>query len=494
MKQMTLAQARLFEKNQESQILPEERPVFHVTPTIGWLNDPNGFSIYQGEYHLFYQYYPYDIHWGPMHWGHLKSKDLIRWERLPAALAPDAVYDAQGVFSGSAIELPDGRQLLMYTGVQGQDNTSACHQTQCIAIGDGINYTKYEHNPVITVDAIPETCYDKDFRDPKIWWEQEEHCYYAVAGVRVADQSGAVALFSSENGLAWKYVNILDYCQNEYGRMWECPDFFEIGDKAFLIISPQEMRAQGLTFHNGNDVVCLMGTYDRKHHQFTREQAGAVDYGLDFYAPQTIKTADGRRVLIAWMQAWETSHLCPQGAKWNGQMTVPRELIFDHGQLLQQPVQELAAYRRHPVVYTEVPFQTRTSLSGVLGRVLDMTVKVRPEQEGSLEHFTIRLTADESHDVSVTYEPARGTVCLDRTNSGFRYNIITKREAPVKDQGGRIDLRIILDRFSIEVFINGGEQVMSACIYTPQEADQIFFEAKGSGWFDVEKYDIVLDS
>lgn len=490
MKQMTLEEARLYEKNQGSLILPEERPVFHVTPWIGWLNDPNGFSIYQGEYHLFYQYYPYDIHWGPTHWGHLKSKDFIQWERLPAALAPDTAYDAQGVFSGSAVELPDGRQLLMYTGVQGKDNTPECHQTQCIAIGDGINYQKYEHNPVITTDDIPETCFAKDFRDPKIWWDQEEHCYFAVVGVRVADSSGAVALFSSKDGLSWNYVNILDYCRNEYGKMWECPDFFEIGEKALLIVSPQEMRAQDLTFHNGNDVMCLIGTYDHTKHQFTRERVEAIDYGLDFYAPQTLKTTDGRRVLIGWMQAWETSHLCPQGAKWNGQMTTPRELTFDHGQLLQNPVKELAAYRQNSVIYTNVPFQQHTELSGVSGRVLDMTVKVRPEHDQSLEYFTIRLAANEAYNVALSYDPLRGTVCLDRTNSGFCYNIITKREAPVKDQGGKIDLRIILDRFSIEVFLNHGEQVMSACIYTPQEAEQIFFEAKGSGWFDVEKYEI----
>ena len=127
MKQTALVKARIFEEEHGAQVLPQERPVFHVTPTIGWLNDPNGFSIYKGEYHLFYQYYPYDIHWGPTHWGHLKSKDFIKWERLPAALAPDSDYDIQGVFSGSAIELPDGRQLLMYTGVRGKDNTPECH-------------------------------------------------------------------------------------------------------------------------------------------------------------------------------------------------------------------------------------------------------------------------------------------------------------------------------------------------------------------------------
>ena len=114
----TLQKARDFESQYMSYVPEEERPEFHVTGAIGWINDPNGFSVYKGEYHLFHQYYPYKAIWGPMHWGHLKTKDFIRWERLPAALAPDMPYDKDGCFSGSAIELPDGRQLLMYTGVR----------------------------------------------------------------------------------------------------------------------------------------------------------------------------------------------------------------------------------------------------------------------------------------------------------------------------------------------------------------------------------------
>ncbi len=492
MKQSKLAKARAYETTFGAQILPEERPLFHVTPTVGWLNDPNGFSVYQGEYHLFYQYHPYDIHWGPMHWGHMKSHDLIRWERLPAALAPDKEYDKNGVFSGSAVELPDGRHLLMYTGVQGNDCTSACRQTQCLAVGDGINYQKYKQNPVLTADAIPEPCYAKDFRDPKIWHEPEENCFFSVAGIRVQDQSGAVALFSSKDGFHWNFVNILDRSRNQYGRMWECPDFFELDEKAVLIVSPQEMQAQGLTFHGGNDVICLIGNYDHAEHQFSRETVTAVDYGLDFYAPQTLKTPDGRRVMIGWMQSWENSHLSRDNAKWQGMCTIPRELFLNKGQLIQNPIKELENYRRNPVICKELPFAPHTRLTEVSGRVLDLTIDVRPEHEASMESFTIYFAQDESYKTSISYNVSRGTVCLDRTDSGFRHNIVNRREAPVRNQGGKIRFRILLDRFSAEVFINDGEQVMSACIYTPQKANGISFEAKGSGRFDVKKYELVF--
>ena len=147
-----LQKARAFEAEQGASIPADQRPAYHLTPFVGWMNDPNGFSFYQGQYHLFYQYYPYDTVWGPMHWGHAVSRDLIHWEYLPAALAPDAPFDQNGCFSGSAAQLPDGRQLLLYTGVLWETQPNGTHrdiQTQCVAVGDGLNYEKLPQNPVL---------------------------------------------------------------------------------------------------------------------------------------------------------------------------------------------------------------------------------------------------------------------------------------------------------------------------------------------------------
>ena len=148
-----LRRARAYEARMGALISPAERPLFHLTPTTGWLNDPNGFSVYRGEYHLFYQYHPYSTSWGPMHWGHCKSRDLLRWERLPAALAPDQPYDRDGCFSGSAAETPDGRHLLMYTGRRLEEGREV--QAQCLAVGNGENYEKLSANPVITGEQLP---------------------------------------------------------------------------------------------------------------------------------------------------------------------------------------------------------------------------------------------------------------------------------------------------------------------------------------------------
>lgn len=490
MNQTKLSKAREHEKKYGAEISPQERPMFHVTPTVGWLNDPNGFSVYKGEYHLFYQYNPYDINWNTMHWGHSKSSDFIKWERLPASLAPDEEYDKDGVFSGSAVEMPDGRHLLMYTGVQGKDRTPECRQRQCIAYGDGIDYKKYGANPVITVKNLPEGSSCVDFRDPKIWRDKEEGCYFAIVGNRTSDGSGAVLLFASKDAFEWKYLSTLDRSDNQYGKMWECPDLFELDEKAVILISPQGMKARGLDFHNGNDVICLVGEYDRKSHSFTREKVIAVDYGLDFYAPQTLETLDGRRVMIAWMQAWENSFFHPEGAKWAGMMTIPRELSFEEGRLIQKPVRELLQYRKNQVLHKDVLLDGRRELPGVSGKTLDMTVEIRPDAGGMFKSFTIYFAQNEECQTFVSYDPCKSRVCLDRTDSGFRYNIISRREAPVRDKNGSLKIRILLDRFSAEVFINDGEQAMSAVIYTLQEADGISFEADGKVWMDVEKWGI----
>ena len=201
-----LQQARGYEQNAMSRIHASERPAFHITGSAGWINDPNGFSCYNGEYHLFFQYYPYKNVWGPMHWGHAKTKDFIRWEQLPAAMAPDMEYDKDGCFSGSAVQTPDGKQLLMYTGVRqviGESGEKEDRQTQCIALGDGLNYTKVSENPVITGEHVPEGSSVRDFRDPKIWYDAEEKVYYSVVGNRPADGSGAILLYRSEDGIHW---------------------------------------------------------------------------------------------------------------------------------------------------------------------------------------------------------------------------------------------------------------------------------------------------
>lgn len=490
-----LQKARDFEAQYGPHIPDSERPAFHATPTIGWMNDPNGFSMYKGECHLFYQYHPYSNEWGPMHWGHLKTRDFIRWERLPAALAPDKDYDAAGCFSGGAVELPDGRQLLMYTGVQRGHNAEGYIQdiqAQCIAVGDGVNYAKILDNPVLDAKDLPEGGSAIDFRDPKVWRE-EDGTFYAVIGNRTADGSGAILLYRSKDGLKWEFVRTLDRCQNQYGKMWECPDFFPLDGKQVLITSPQEMNPVGLEFHAGNGTVCLIGNYAPEGKGFMRQYVQAIDYGLDFYAPQTLLSPDGRRIMIAWMQNWGTVGAKPYHCRWFGQMTLPRELSVKNGRLYQNPVRELENYRGCCVMHNNIPVSGEVNLPGVQGRVLDMTVDVHPTGGELYRWFRIRVAKDGEHETIIRYRPSDGTLKIDRTRSGLPHDIVHTRSFLVRPRGGEIKLRMILDRFSVEVFVNDGEQAASAVIYTRQEADAISFEASGSVLIDVEKYDLTFD-
>ncbi|MCI8527355.1 MAG: glycoside hydrolase family 32 protein, partial [Oscillospiraceae bacterium] len=240
MESQSLKKAREYEKLKEKNIKKEERPEIHFSPRVGWMNDPNGFSYYNGKYHLFYQNHPYDAYWGPMHWGHAVSEDLLHWEYLPAALAPDHPYDQFGCFSGSAITLQDGRQLLMYTGVERiyqPDGSYFDKQQQCLAVGDGVNYEKWEHNPILTEKNIPQNCSATEFRDPKMW-KNEDGTYSCVVVNLAANKSGQILFYTSKDGFEWEFKSVLLENNNRFGIMWECPDVFHADGRDVVLISP----------------------------------------------------------------------------------------------------------------------------------------------------------------------------------------------------------------------------------------------------------------
>lgn len=489
-----LQRARDFEKKYIP-FVAEELPMFHVTGGIGWINDPNGFAPYKGEYHLFYQYYPYDTKWGPMHWGHVKTKDFIHWDRLPAAMAPDTDYDKDGCFSGGAIEMPDGRHLLMYTGVKNvrrKNGKLESFQTQCIAIGDGVNYEKYPGNPVITADQVPEGGSVYDFRDPHIWMEDGK--YRAVIGNRPADGSGSILLYESEDAIHWNFVSRVASCHNHYGKMWECPDIFELDGKTVLLTSPQEMKSIGMEFHPGNANICLIGDYDKEKEHLMRDNVQAIDYGLDFYAMQTLKTFDGRRVMIAWMQNWETSASHLKEQRFFGQMTLPRELSIKNGRLYQVPIREIETIRKIKTAYKDVMMTGEMNLPGVSGRFIDMTVTIKPGIESQMyKWFRINVARDGEHHTSIRFKPETNTIRVDRTMSGLPCDIVNVRDFPVISKNGELKIRIIMDRYSLEVFVNDGERAASFVIYTPLDAKAINFVCDGMVLMDVEKYDLDIE-
>ena len=483
-----LEKARNYEAGKLAGTDPATRPLFHIAAPAGWINDPNGFSVYDGRIHLFYQYNPYAREWGPMHWGHSVSTDMIHWEQLPAALAPDQEYDKIGCFSGSAIEA-DGKHILVYTGVtkvKMEDQSEQERQNQCIAFGDGKDYVKYEKNPVVTGDMLPENCSRIDFRDPKIW--KENDTYYLIVGSKDNQQIGQVVLCSSKDLKEWKFETIL--ASNETGKigtMWECPDFFPLGDKRVLICSPQNMKAEKYEFHNGHNSVYFAGDYDSETHSFVKKEPHPLDYGMDFYAPQTTELPDGRRIMIAWMKSWDAC-VIPDSQDWQGMMTLPRELELKDGRIWQKPVREIETYHKNFCKYEKAEIAGETTLAGVEGRTIDLTVTL---ENGDFTTFSTKLAANDEYETNFTYHKECGMLEIDRTYCGVTKDIVCVRKIKISDPDGLKTMRFILDRQSIELFINDGQQVATTAICTPQEAKGISFFSDRKMWINVEKYDIV---
>lgn len=289
----------------------------HFQPERGWMNDPNGLCRFKGKYHAFYQYYPFEPKWGPMHWGHAVSEDLVSWEELPIALYPDMPYENNGgCFSGSALE-KDGDLYLMYTSVSKEQG-----QTQSIAISrDGFHFEKLKENPIIPTSPLdPE---NKDFRDPKIF--QYEDSYRMVCGAGV-DGLGSILLFTSEDLLNWSYVGPI-FESREYGPVPECPDLFPLGDKWVLMFSRMD-ESRSAQF--------IIGDFDGE--SFVPQSFQQPEKGTDFYAPQTFLDDRGRRIMIGWL--WNWNRKTPEGSLRVGALSLPRELSLKNGILYNTPVKE----------------------------------------------------------------------------------------------------------------------------------------------------------
>ena len=292
--------ANTYIKQNSYKIQAQDRFKYHVTGEIGWINDPNGFSYYNGKIHLFYQHNPYDIKWGPMHWGHVTSTDFVKWNYESVALAPDKEYDYIGAFSGSAVEF-NGKYYLVYTGA------SDGKQVQCLAVSDnGINFTKYEGNPILDEKDLPANTSIKDFRDPKVW-VKDGTAYMIVSARNSSNQYSKLLLFKSSNMYDWTYAGRVIANNSNMGEklgiMFECPDVFELNGKSVVIVSPQSVAGH----RNADSNVYIVGdlSYQTGNlENWSYESINEIDNGFDFYAPQTMEMNDGRRIMVAWMASW----------------------------------------------------------------------------------------------------------------------------------------------------------------------------------------------
>lgn len=431
-----------------------QRPRYHYLPPANWMNDPNGVIQWQGQYHLFYQHNPNGPFHADMHWGHAVSDDLIHWADLPIALAPNDPYDESGVYSGCAVN-NNGVPTIVYTGTRGERSSI---QTQCIATSDDdlLTWTKYADNPIIG-DIPPESKQTRDFRDPFVW--REDDTWYMVVGSRIDGVGGTVFLYRSSDLIHWDYLNpILTGDINRNGYMWECPNFFRLGDQWVLIISSH-------LGHETGKVLYFIGDY--ADYRFTPTYEGVLDHGY-LYAPLSTEDDQGRRLLWGWLREGRSVDT-QKAAGWSGVQSIPRELTMREGRLYMEPVPELKAIRGAQHHYEAIDLAVEITLD-VSGLSLDIEATVEPGANG-LFGLVLACAADGSEQTQITYDAGAKRLMVNRQQSGSGEGVDPSAQDAPHDltTGEPLHLRILLDGSVLEIIANGRTSLTSR-IY-PSQAD-----------------------
>jgi beta-fructofuranosidase len=445
------------------------RQKYHFMAPTGWINDPNGLIYFKGKYHFFYQFYPYSGFWSFMHWGHAVSDDMIHWEHLPVALAPSEYYDNHlqgGCFSGSAIE-HDGKLFLMYTGTTNRGK--GFEQTQCIAYSeDGIHFEKYEHNPVLTA---PEGIPSNFFRDPKVW--KHDGIYYMVCGANKNGMSQAL-LYKSTDMFHWEYVNVLAESRGEWGYMFECPDFFKIGDKYVLVVSPMGVKERTCVY--------MVGDFDYKTGRFFSNVSGEIDWGHDYYAPASFETPDGRRIMVAWANCWDWMPFWKDWGPtyrdgWCGHFNIPREVYLKEDNTLAfRPIREIETIRGKKEEKLDFILADGMSEKLISGYCYDSTIKVDLTKTDA-KQIVLLLRKSEKMVTKVIYDLEKGEVRFVRDQSDDWSKGIAR--APLNLIGKKeLEIRILSDRISLEIFSNEYQTNLSCNVYTTLEGEDNLVYAK----------------
>lgn len=462
------------------------RPAYHFTPERNWLNDPNGLVYYDGEYHMFFQHNPWGNKWGNLSWGHAVSRDLVNWKELPVAMKARDVM----IFTGSAVvdvantsRLGIGAEpplVALYTG----HHTRTGVQRQYVAYSNdrGRTWSQYGGNPVIDRKS-------KSFRDPKVLWHEPSRRWVMVIALSDARK---VLFYTSPDLLDWKLASSFGPA-GALGEEWECPDLFLLpvegtsGEHQWVLAVGVKPGAPA----GGSGTQYFVGDFDGETFHERRSpsapEARWADYGKDFFAAQSwsgLPSSDGRTIWIAWMSNVYYAGKAPT-APWRGAMTIPRVLSLVRApegyRLKQQPARELEAIRGKSVHLPRVDIaDTRTDLPEVskLGGVVEISAVLKPN---ATSEVGLSLNYGENAVVIVGYEAATGTVFVDRNDAGpvFDQFFPGRHAAPVELIDGKIELRIFLDRSSIEVFAAGGQRVITDLLFPGSALTTVAAYAEG---------------
>ncbi len=449
------------------------RPQYHFSPKEKWMNDPNGLVYHKGVYHLFYQYYPEEIVWGPMHWGHATSSDLMHWKHKPIALYPDshglifsgsAVVDTQNSSGFGTIDNPPLVAIYTYHLMEGEQTGRTDFQTQGIAysLDNGEHWTKYIDNPVIKNEGV------KDFRDPKVFWHEKTNSWILtlVAGDHAQ-------IYRSKNLVDWEYLSDFGKEQGAHGGVWECPDLFQLKvegtdeTKWVLLISINPGAPNG-----GSGTQYFVGDFDGTSFVSDQKEPKWLDWGTDNYAGVTYNNLpDTDRVFIGWMSNWDYARDTPTKS-WRSAMTLPRNLTLSKNN-------NEYALLNYPVLEIEKLLETKKKNVVRLAPKLKMTLPSDDISQGELRfktsstNFTIVLKNSLGEKLSLLCDVTEGKFTLDRSASGetdFNEAFGNKvHYMPINNFGDKaFEVRIFIDWSSIEVFLNKGQYVMTDLIF-PKE-------------------------
>jgi len=468
------------------------RPQFHFTPARHWMNDPNGLVYYEGEYHLFYQHYPDSNVWGPMHWGHAISKDLIHWEHLPIALYPDSLGL---IFSGSAVidykntsgfgssDHPAMVAVFTYHSVEREKAGRKDVQNQGIAfsVDKGRTWKKYEGNPIIKNIGKP------DFRDPKVFWHSPSEQWVMVLAVK-----DHVELYGSKNLKNWNHLSDFGAKSGAHGGVWECPDLFELnvtgsGEKKWVLFVSINPGA----YNGGSGTQYFTGHFDGREFHPDPEEIRWIDYGKDNYAGVTwsnVPKEDGRRLFLGWMSNWQYANIVPTYT-WRNAMTIPRALSLvntDRGlRLASHPVAELRSLRKdNGVEYTDVLNATDTLTAEMdipkTGSEIIIETERRSEQKG----FEIELANSKGEKIRIGLQGESNQFYIDRRYSGnidFSTDFGGKHVGIRSSTGKDLKLTLLLDTSSLELFADDGTLVMTELCFPAENFNRLRIRSPKKG-------------
>lgn len=441
------------------------RADYHIQPVTGLLNDPNGFSYFNGKWHLFYQWFPFGSIHGMKHWYHVTSDDLVTWKNEGLALRPDLLYENHGCYSGSALVDKDVLWLA-YTG-NSKDYENVRHPYQLLAKMDKMGRIEKMDRPYI----YPNAEYTEHQRDPKIF--EYKGVYYTLLGAQNAQKKGAFLIYDAAAPEGkWQFKGELKVRGYEnFGFMVECPCIEKIGDKWLLLFSPQGLEPQGDLYQQKFNNVYFTGDLDLEKLEFIPDGPFVeLDRGFDFYASQTAcqDQLENAAVLIGWFACPDYSYPPTDEQNWSGLLSLPRLLTIENGKLMQRPVPA------QKEMETEVLFEAKngTILKDRLHGLMPATAVFHLENPGLQTCELSLFSKNGRRGFEISYDRNTRVLTVDRSalNHQFNTEFGTVRRIALAD--GLSQLDVYLDHSSIEIFVNNGETVVSSRVF-PEPDERI---------------------